>query len=203
MLKNLKLSFALLIVFSCFVFNPSLEAIWGPPVTISSSIGNQPQIGISDAGYAIAIWNEFDGVNTNIQSATQPEGGVWSSPVTISSSPSPAVTFNAAPQIAVNSSGYAVGIWEEFDFVGNLSVVKSSTLPLGGFWSSPVTISVPSPNSSQIPQIAIDPAGNAIAIWVRGNNTPKNIIQSATLPFEGTWSSVTDVSSLLIDSFSP
>jgi hypothetical protein len=43
---------------------------WDPPVTLSSTISIKPQIAISPFGYAVAIWQEFDGTNTNIQAAT-------------------------------------------------------------------------------------------------------------------------------------
>jgi hypothetical protein len=60
---------------------------WDPPVTLSSTISIKPQIAISPFGYAVAIWQEFDGTNTNIQAATIVRGGTWSSPETISSVP--------------------------------------------------------------------------------------------------------------------
>lgn len=196
MFKILNSLYTALFLFCCFSSSP-LMAVWEAPVTISTTTSNEPQIGISASGYAVSIWNEFDGVNTNIQSATLDKGESWSSPITISS-----VTGNnpqAYPQIAVDLAGNAVAVWEEFN---GTSVIKASTLPLFGSWSTPITISSPTTDGSQIPQVAVDDFGNAVAVWMRHNGF-FNIVQSAVLPFGGSWSSPADVSSLSIDSFSP
>src|ERR1700733_10528079 len=185
-----------LFLFCAFSKNP-LEAVWSPPDTISSPISSTPQIGIDASGNTVGIWQEFDGTNTNVQAATLPKGGIWSSPVTISSAPGN--NNQANPQVAVNPSGYAVAVWEELN---GTSVVRASTMQFGGSWSAPIDISLPGSDSSQIPQVAVDPAGNAVAVWAR-NNGSFTIMQAATLPFASAWSTPVDISPTNKDSFSP
>jgi len=193
----IKVLFTHLLLLCLFCINP-LEAAWSKPVTISSPISSVPEVSIDAFGNGVAIWKEFDGAFTNVQAATFVKGKHWKKPTTLSS-----VLGNndqANPQVSINTLGYAVAVWEEFD--GTNSIVRSSTLPFGGTWSPPVTISAPTFDSSQIPQVAVDPMGNAVAVWQRHNGS-FNITQAATLPFEGTWSTPVDISLTTIDTFSP
>lgn len=181
----------------CTFSNSPLGAVWAPPTTISSQISSTSQISTDASGNTVGIWQEFDGTNTNIQAATFPKGGVWSSPVTISS----ALGNNnlAPPQVVVNSSGYAVAVWEELN---GTSVVRAATMQFGTSWSAPLDISKSGSDSSQIPQVAVDSAGNAVAVWSR-NNGSFTIIQAASLPFGGKWSTSVDISPTNKDSFGP
>jgi hypothetical protein len=186
-----------------------LEAGWSPlpGITISSTtpgiVSDEPQIGIDALGNATAIWREYDSINdvTNIRFAILPKGVTgWSSPDTISS-----VAGNntdAFPQISVTPSGYSIAVWEELN--GTSSTIKSSTRSVfGGVWSSPLTISAATTISSQVPQVSIDPNGNAVAVWVR-NNGSRAVTQAATLLFNAPfWTNVTDLSDTTKDTFSP
>lgn len=181
----------------CSFSNNHLEAVWTPPVTLSTVDSDEAEIGIDGSGNAVAIWHEFDGVNTKIQAATLPKGGVWSLPVTISSVIGE--NFEAHPQIAVNASGYSIVVWAELN---GTSVVRSSTMQFGGSWSAPVDVSVPTAVTTQLPQVALDPAGNAVAVWVRNDGT-FDIVQAATLPFGGSWTTPVNLSPANTDSSNP
>lgn len=188
----------------CFFSNTRIEAvICGSPVTISSPIGDQAQVGISATGNAIAIWSEFDGANTNIQYATLPKGGTWSAPINISTFAGSNPGSNpTAPQIAVDPAGNAVAIWVEAP--GATSTVRSSQLSSGGTWTAPVDVSVPTTTtiSGQTPQIAINSSDYVVAVWQRSNGV-NNITQAATLQFGGSWSAPVDISTPLQDSAVP
>jgi hypothetical protein len=237
----LRISYTLLLF--CGLSSVSLAAFACPspaPLTISSAISDEPQIGVDTDGNAVAIWRQFDGGFTNIQTAYRLKNDSWSSPVTIAT-----VTgnhTNSKPQIAVNASGYAVAVWanylfgfttiegatlpsigatwsptstlsnpigSEADMVPHLAVndsgyavaiwqspdggvkpIQAATLGYGSsFWSSPVSISTATINDG--PQIAVDSTGNAVAVW---RNVDITSIQAATLPFGGAWSSPTTLS---------
>jgi hypothetical protein len=197
------------LLFSSFVFTGYLEAEWTPipGITIYSTstgaVSDEPQIGIDALGNATAVWREYDSTNntTSIRFATfsKCEDG-WSSPHTISS----AVGNNgdALPQIAVTPFGYSVVVWGEKN--GVLSTVKSATRgTFGDDWSSPLTISAPTTGSNQVPQVAIDVVGNAVAIWIRndGNN---DIAQAATLFLNApSWTNLTNLSDISKDASHP
>lgn len=102
---------------------------------------------------------------------------VWTSSTTTSS------TGSSNSQIGIDYAGNAIAIWEIQD--GCQTVVQAATLPIGGSWSNPIDVSIPGlsiPFNPQSPQIAIDPAGNAVAVWTRSDDW-STIVQAATLPF--------------------
>lgn len=175
----------------CF-WKVALSAFVCPPyVTISTTSSDESQIGIDDAGTATAIWRQFDGSNTNIQTAMLPEGGSWSSPVTISSTPGNILLAN--PQIAVMPDGRAVAIWWEPN--GVTASVKAATFD--GSWSAPVDVSVPSSDilTAGFPQVAINASGYAVAVWIRSGGVNIQVLQSSTLQFGGSWSTPVDLDS--------
>lgn len=202
----------LITLFSLFLFcglTSYLEAGWSPlpGITISSTdpgmVSDEPQIGMDALGNATAIWREYDSINdiTNIRFAILPKGlSGWSLPSTISSIAGN--NTDASPQIAVAPSGYSIAVWEELN--GTNSTIKSATRSVfGGFWSIPLTISIPTTNSLQVPQVSIDPNGNAVAVWIRGNGS-KDVTQAATLLFNApSWTNLTDLSDTTVDTFSP
>lgn len=103
----------------------------------------------------------------------------WTSPVAIST----ALTDATDPRVVIDSNNNATAVWVE----NNL--IKSSSLPSGGSWSAPVTLSNVL-NTSSTPKLGIDNSGNVTALWLEtaSGNTQ---IESATLPFGGSWSAET------------
>lgn len=60
-----------------------------------------------------------------------------------------------------------------------LGVVSSPAVAATGSWSTPVNLSASGANA-QKPQISVDAAGNAIAVWQRDNGS-NYIVQTSTL----------------------
>ncbi len=161
---------------------------WSSPVNLSA-LGQNAQdtsIGVDAAGNAVALWARFDGSNYIVQSATLPFGGSWTSPVDISAPGQDAITCH----VAVDPSGNAISVWARFSGVN--SIVQSATLPFGGSWTSPVDLSAAG-GDAQDPHLAVDPNGNAVAVWSR-NNGSNTIVQATYLPFGGSWGVPVDLS---------
>jgi hypothetical protein len=164
---------------------------WSSPVNLSPvrRAARSPQVALDPQGGATAVWEEeYTGA---IQSATRLPGGSWSSPVTLS-----ATGVRAAwPQVAVDSQGNATAIWAGKVFRGRRiqsSRIQTATRPAGGSWSAPVSISKPGHRHVQDPQIAVDPQGEATAIWQRSNGSDL-AVQGATRPAGGSWSAPVDI----------
>lgn len=146
----------------------------------------EPQIAITAGGEAVAVWTRINGANFIIQSASRPPGGTFSTPVNLS-----VVGQNSTrPQIAINAGGEAVAVWESFN--GANSIIQGAARPPGGAFSPLPDLSVAGKSASQ-PQIAIDPAGEAIAVWQRSDGT-SSIIQSAARSAGGAFSAPADLS---------
>jgi hypothetical protein len=84
--------------------------------------------------------------------------------------------------VAIDPAGDAVAVWQRSN--GTVSVVQAATRPAGGAWSAPVDLSDPE-ISGQLPRVAIDAAGEAVATWEGSSSV--NVTQVATLPPGGTW----------------
>ncbi|HZK15276.1 MAG TPA: hypothetical protein VFC52_01640 [Solirubrobacterales bacterium] len=160
--------------------------IWSAPVNVSA-VGRAAfffDVALDPQGGATAVWE--DESKGTIQSATRPAGGSWSAPVDLST----AGAFAHSPQVAVDPQGNATAVWERYNPKGTL--IQSATRPAGGSWSAPVNLFKPKRHAQQ-PQIAVDPQGNATAVWARSNGD-ELIIQGATRPPGGSWSAPVDVS---------
>jgi len=104
------------------------------------------------------------------------------------------------PKVAVDPAGNAVAIWERH--VGGEEIVEAAERPAGGDWSEPDVLSLPG-EEGQGSQVAIDAAGNAIAVWITGDGSPDFVVRSAVRPPGGTWSKPKDVSDSISAAGSP
>jgi hypothetical protein len=100
-----------------------------------------------------------------------------------------------SPQVAVDSQGNATAIWRRW---GNAKlIVESASRRAGKGWSAPVQLTVDVGDGyepSQSPQVAVDPLGNATAVW-EWREGRLFVIQSATRPAGGSWSAPITISS--------
>jgi hypothetical protein len=97
-------------------------------------------------------------------------------------------------QIAMNAAGEAVAVWEYFN--GKNWVVQSAARPPGGTWSAPTTISPLKGDVANETQIAINPAGEAVAVWQNYRfRSDRTAIETASRSSGGTWSAPTTISS--------
>jgi hypothetical protein len=78
----------------------------------------------------------------------------------------------AYPQIAIDTTGNAIAVWEQFD--GSRYNIKANRYVLNVGWGTPVTIESGS-GDARNPRIAMDPNGNAIAVWEQFNGTRYSI----------------------------
>jgi hypothetical protein len=142
----------------------------------------EPYVVVDSGGEAVAVWKRSGPYGSVIQSAARPTGGTWSAPVNISPTGKRLKSFQ--PQIAVSAAGEVLAVWAHFQG-GHEAVAQSAARRPDGTWSAPITLSRTS-GEVQRPAIAIDDAGEAIAVWevFEGDR----IVQSATRATTGTWS---------------
>jgi hypothetical protein len=149
-------------------------------------------------GNTTLVWQGFDGSNYVIQSSSLPVLGSWTTPVTLSASGEDAQN----PTVQVDILGNAVSIWSRYD--GTNSIIQASQLRIGGSWSSSVNISTSGGNADSS-VLSMDRHGtvkNAVAVWHRFNGS-NFIIQGATLPYGGSWSSPANISASGEDAIIP
>lgn len=140
------------------------------------------QIGLDDAGNAIAIWEPFNDV---IRTAKRPAGGEWSDPEDLFTE------GGQLPQLAMNGTGDAVVVWQR-PVAGGDAVVQAAERPAGGDWLEPDDLSVAGEDAGS-PKVAIDAAGTAIAVW-QLSDPGENEIRAAVRPMGDEWSAPDDLS---------
>jgi hypothetical protein len=175
--------------FSLIYINP-LTAAWSSPVDLSSSGKevSKPQIAVDAKGNATTVWCKSSGIDYTIQSSTMPFGGTWQSPVDVSQIRS----ADHCPQITVDANSNVTLVW--WKFKKTKGIVQASTMPFGGIWEAPNTLSRPAQDAENL-QIAVDSCGNATAVWTEFNGK-KWIIRSSSKPFGGTWQEIPDTLTL-------
>lgn len=110
------------------------------------------------------------------------QGGTWFLPPTDLSNDLQDAT---SPAISINANGYAVAVWSRSN--GTNSIIQAATrAPCSSIWVPTDDIS-PVSQDGKNPQVAVDPAGNAVVVWERVGGTT-NHVMGARLPFgSSTW----------------
>lgn len=172
------------------------EESWTTPVILSNNNfeAYTPQLDIDANGNAVVVWYSFDGTNYKIQSATF-TNGVWTPYVDVS--PSGIDAYN--PQVSVDALGNAIVVW--FGSIDSNFVIQSASLSFGGNWTSIAIISDLNFNS-YCPMIALDAQGNATITWYTFDGV-NYLIQCASMPFNGSWSTPSNLSLPNFDAYNP
>jgi hypothetical protein len=136
----------------------------------------------------VVVWKGYDGADEVIESASRPAGGSWQAPVELSGPGHDA----SEPQVAVDSGGDAVAVWKRYD--GTNQIIEAASRPAGGSWQAPVDLSATGQNASE-PQVAVDPSGDAVAVW-KGSDGTNQIIEAASRPTGGSWQAPVDISAI-------
>ena len=161
---------------------------WLAPVDLSASAQNElgPDVALDGAGDAIGVWDRSNGSNSIVQASLRPAGGTFGTPVDLSATGRDA----DEARVAADSAGDAVAVWRRYD--GSRYIIQASVRPAGGSFGEPVDLSASGQNAAD-PQIALDPAGNAIAIWSRSDGT-HTIVQATVRPAGGAFGMPVDLS---------
>jgi hypothetical protein len=142
---------------------------WRTPVNASApGRVTEPMVGIDGSGHAVGVWERNDGTDGIIKAATMAANGSWNTGVSLSESGRSA----SAAQLAVDPAGDAVVVWERPN--SSTTVIQASAILAGGSWEPHARVS-PNDRLSGDPDVAIDPAGEAVAVWYHGDRS----VQSA------------------------
>lgn len=176
----------------------SAARIWLAPANLSvvGKAAESPQVAVDAQGNATAVWRRWDGDELIVETATRPVGGRWSAPVRLAADVGNA---EESPQVAVDPLGNVTAMWEARD--GRGFVIQSAARPLGGVWSSPVTFANVGGSRSD-PRLAVDSVGNTSAIWLQ-HLGERSVVQGATRPLGGVWSSPVNLSAASQGAFFP
>jgi PASTA domain/PKD domain len=157
----------------------------------ASGNGGDLSVGVDAAGDAFTVWAR----SGTVQAAQRTAGGSWSAPEDISGN---CIDARGA-QLAVSPARSAVAVWE--CPTGGNTIVQASTRTRGGSWTPPHNLSAPG-RDAHGPAVALDRAGNALAVWTRSNGTDV-LVQAAFRRANGAWLPAENVSGPGLDADSP
>ena len=162
---------------------------WGPSVRVDDDVGGAFQwsptsIAVDSSGNAYAVWEDKRNGNWDIYFSYHPVGGSWGANVKVNDDPGTA--HQSEPSIAVDSTGNAYAVWEDRRN-GYYDDIYFSYRAVGGSWGTNVKVNDDSGSEVQYsPSIAVDPSGNAYAMWQDSRNANWDIYFSYR-PAGGAW----------------
>jgi hypothetical protein len=127
-----------------------------------------PQVAVEGGGDAVFTWVRSDGMNDRAQARERSAGGTLS-PVQDLSNPGRSA-FN--PQVAVDGTGKAMFTWARSD--GTNSLIEARSRSAAGVLRPFTTLSDPGQDAF-MPQVAVDPAGDALVTWQRSDGANSRI----------------------------
>ncbi len=150
--------------------------------TDDSGNAESPQVAVDPDGNAVAVWYQFDGTRHNIWSNRYTaDTGEWGDAEMIE-------TDNEGdawlPQVAVDPEGNAIAVWHQSD--GTRFNIWSNRCTTGT-WGTPELIETDNVGDAVEPQIAVDPGGNAIAVWYQDDGTFYTIWSNRYTSLSDTW----------------
>ena len=138
-----------------------------------------PDIAVDAKGNVTVVWAQTKDSSWTVQAVERPAGGSWSAPVALST---PAGQV-ASPQLAIAGTN-VVAVWQRYDGK-NLIAQAADRDPKTNAWSPPVSLSG-SGRDAQGPRIAVNAAGDAVAVWASVGLSGWST-QAAYRPHGGTW----------------
>ena len=118
----------------------------------------------------------------------------WGTPAPIGRDDSGSALY---PQVAVDDSGNAIAVWQQYDGVRNN--IWSNRFSVEAGWGEAVLLETNNSGDAVKPQIAVDGSGNAIAVWQQDNGTRLGIYSNRYVAGTG-WGSATLIESNESDS---
>ena len=157
-----------------------LNGFWSPAADVSSATLYEPvpTVAMDPAGSATALWRRYDGVSYVVRAAQKPVGSVWSPATDVS----PAVQGVDVTSVGMDASGRARALWSVRE--GLYWVLHTASLSAAGTWDAEPSLSAATTNATGS-DLAVDPAGNAVAIWQESSFSGPTVINALVLDGAG------------------
>ncbi len=152
-----------------------------------------PQVAFDTAGDGAAVWSQFDGLRKNIWASRYTAGAnTWGVPVLIE-------TNNGGdadvPQLALDSVGNALVVWEQSDSTRRNIWVNRYTAT-SQRWGTAQLLETDNVSFANAPHLALDAKGNGMVVWEQSDGTRKSIWSRRYDVASGQWEEVARVSEI-------
>lgn len=162
------------------------QVLWlrGEPASWAVFVGDV-RVALNRRGDAVAMWR-FAAIDTeppytesrDLDVAIRTGHGDWSAPTSLTRYP-----LQDSADVGLDAAGNAVAVWTEQREAGGPSVVLAARRPARGAWKVPERVSPVQEGSAWDPQLAVDAAGNVVAVWTGGSG-----LHVSRRPAGGSWS---------------
>lgn len=147
---------------------------WLLPVPLddtgSASYVNTQMFGVE--GRSVAVWPRFADGRVSIISRTFVPPTGWSDAVAIATDTS---EFTAlVPSVSLSAAGNGAAVWTQTQGT-TIRVLGSRYDGANGTWSEVSTLRMRTGATAPLPQIAVDPAGDGLAVWAEFAGTARSI----------------------------
>jgi hypothetical protein len=177
-IRSLLFTLGAIVALACLIATDA-RAAWLEPIGISAEgpQAREPEIGIDGGDNVTVAWVSGSSPNQAIFVAERPAGGPWKPPVE---------RIGAAndchdPMLVVNPAGAAVVV---ADCKTGATAMRAASRTAIGTWGT--SSEIPGSGAGKEPRVALDDAGNAVAVWAAESNT----VQSSYKPVAGGWDAV-------------
>ena len=139
---------------------------WGTAERIDhedASHAGWPVVAMDQAGNAVSAWTEYDGTSHNIYANRYEVDSGWGAAELIETEDEGA----NSPQIAMDSAGNAFVVWPHHD--GGRTDMWANRYEVGSGWGDAELIGTGEAHEVEKSHVAVDSAGNAVAVWRQSN----------------------------------
>ncbi len=164
-----------------------------------------PQLTTVGAGNWIAVWTSHDSLGGTIGddsdilfSHSTDNGATWAPPAALNVNAAIDSGSDYSPQLTTDSAGNWIAVWVCNDSLGGTigddgDIVFARSTDAGHTWTMPVSLNSNASTDQELdcrPQVAVDSAGNWIAIWNRysGSNYDADVYFTHSTDLGVTWS---------------
>lgn len=140
----------------------------GLPTTIATlGDGGLYSLAVGAAGSAMAVWNQYVGTTLSLYSSRY-VAGAWAAPSLDGTKTNMAGSYSVS--VAMDGNGNAIVVWDEIDSGDVVSSwARRFVAGVGG-----AAVRIDDLTVGRFPRIAMDAAGNAMAVWEKGSSAWAN-----------------------------
>ena len=150
----------------------TLRDRWGTaafiPADDTGNAGN-PQLAIDASGTALAVWEQWGGARWNIWSNRYTPSAGWGTAELVETEDAGDALFT---QVAFDANGNALAVWQQRDGA-RWSIWSNRHTPSAG-WGTAEPIETDNAGDAEVPQVAMDRSGSAVAVWLQESSIWSN-----------------------------
>ena len=123
---------------------------------------NDPRVAVDRGGNAVLLWQRFDGILNRVQGRARSAAGALSPTQTLGDT---GTSIPLGAQIAVDPQGNAVVVWEHREGTAVCCTRVEARVRLADGTLGSTQFLSPADQVAREPAVAVDPNGNAFAVW--------------------------------------